>query len=262
MSTPTGPGSSNVSMQDKKINEFARRCFRDTADQEYIAARLCWESGLHAQFRWQALHALEKYFKAILLYHRVPSKDIRHELVKLLKRCDSLPFQLDISPGTREFIERLDHTAAFRYLEVSFFITGPALLELDQAVWELRRYCRLLVYKIRDAQGAEVDMLPGELKAIADSAKKPPQCFSIAGGLLEQILGKSDHSAHAALVRNNGFFGPQEPRVIQVRHTSMATNAPAYLYPEVLDEVMKYIYFPARVAEAFKTQQARGQSSK
>jgi len=61
------------------LNDFATRSFRDVADQDYIAARLSYRHGLIPQFHWQALQALEKYIKAILLYNRIKAKDINHD---------------------------------------------------------------------------------------------------------------------------------------------------------------------------------------
>ena len=60
---------------------FANRCFRNIADKDYIAARLCYRNGLVPQFHWQALQAIEKYLKAILLINRYPSSKYRTRLM-------------------------------------------------------------------------------------------------------------------------------------------------------------------------------------
>ena len=57
----------------KKVNSFALRAFRDTADRDYIHARMAYRAGLIPQFRWSALHALEKYAKCITILARILS---------------------------------------------------------------------------------------------------------------------------------------------------------------------------------------------
>ena len=49
----------------QKVNSFALRAFRDTADRDYIHARMAYRADLFPQFHWSALHALEKYAKCI-----------------------------------------------------------------------------------------------------------------------------------------------------------------------------------------------------
>lgn len=50
-------------MRDALLNDFAIRSFRDTADRDYIHARLAYRAQLVPQFQWSALHCLEKYAK-------------------------------------------------------------------------------------------------------------------------------------------------------------------------------------------------------
>ena len=148
------------------INDFATRSFRDVADQDYIAARLSYRHALYSQFHWQSLQALEKYLKAILLYNRVKAKDISHDLNKAIKKTEKLPFPLKRSPRTDEFITHLSNFGRFRYLESSFSIQGFKLAELDQAVWEIRRYCKVLDYEMTHPSGHVTNMLSHELEAI------------------------------------------------------------------------------------------------
>lgn len=53
------------------LNDFAKRCFRNMADRDYVHARLAYRSKLVSQFLSSSLHCLEKYAKAILLFNRV-----------------------------------------------------------------------------------------------------------------------------------------------------------------------------------------------
>ncbi|MCG7201193.1 HEPN domain-containing protein [Marinobacter pelagius] len=234
------------------INDFATRSFRDVADQDYIAARLSYRHGLYPQFHWQSLQALEKYLKAILLYNRVKAKSINHDLDKALKLTRKLPFQLSRSSITDDFIKHLSNFGRFRYLESSYFIKGPKLAELDKAVWEIRRYCKVLDYDLALQCGNVENMFQHELDAIEKSKQRPPQKFRIAGGLLEKIIDQQKHPSRSALVWQNLFFGKVVRRQVRMPTAFHAVNAPLYLHPEILDEVLKYVFLPDKVAEAYR----------
>src|SRR5262249_2855972 len=57
--------------------------FGRTADENYITARWCAVNGLQTDFLWLAVHALEKYLKAVLLLNGKTSKGYNHEIVEL-----------------------------------------------------------------------------------------------------------------------------------------------------------------------------------
>ena len=44
---------------DPFINDFAIRSFRDTADEDYIAARMCWRAQLIPPFLWSTLQGIQ-----------------------------------------------------------------------------------------------------------------------------------------------------------------------------------------------------------
>jgi hypothetical protein len=48
-----------------RVNDFAIRSFRDTADCDYISARMAFRARLIPQFLWSGLQAIEKYFTKI-----------------------------------------------------------------------------------------------------------------------------------------------------------------------------------------------------
>lgn len=70
-----------------RINDFARRSFRDMADGDYILARLAHRNRLIPRFIWNSQQAIEKYLKAILLFHRSACKDKKHDLRPLTNRA-------------------------------------------------------------------------------------------------------------------------------------------------------------------------------
>ncbi len=234
------------------INDFATRSFRDIADQDYIAARLSYRHGLYSQFHWQSLQALEKYLKAILLYNRVKAKDINHDLQKAIKHTQKLPFLLKRSPITDKFLKHLSDFGRYRYLESSYFIYGPKLAQLDKAVWEIRRYCKVLDYETTIESGQIVNMFRAELDKIEASELQPPQKFRLTGGHLERILDKRGHPSRSALIWQNLFFGNSIRKRVRMPSVFQAVNAPLYLNPEILDEVLEYVFVPKEVERAYR----------
>jgi hypothetical protein len=240
---------------DALLNDFATRCFRDVADHDYITARMCYRAHLLPQFHWSGLQALEKYLKAILLYNRVSAKDVKHDLGRALQHAEKLPFQIRMTETTREMINHLDTFGRFRYLEGSWFVEGPKLVQLDKAVWEVRRYCRVLNYNSRTTGD---NMLAAELAAIEAAEQHAPQTFRIPDGKLEMILKRKKDPARAPLLWQNGFFGTRSRgRVVRMPILFSAENAPLTLHPELLDEVLRYVYLPKEVETAYRQELKR-----
>ena len=213
---------------------------------------MCYRAGLASQFQWSALQAFEKYFKAILLYNRIKAKDVRHDLTKAMGKCKELPFSIRLSKTSTDLLDHLDKFARFRYLETSYYIHGPKLVELDKAVWELRRYCRVLNYKLDLPKSGPTSILKAEIKRIEDASKRPFQEFRISGGQLESILDKKDHPARAPLVWQNGFYGSSRRKKVSIPIYMQAENAPLALHPELLGHVLEYVYLPREVIEAYR----------
>lgn len=218
---------------------------------DYISARMSFRVGLIEQFHWQALQALEKYLKAILLYNRIKARKIGHSLSKALEKAEQLPFDLELTQLASEFISHIDAYGRFRYLEASYFIRGPKLVELDRTVWEVRRYCKVLNYELSLEDGSKKQMLPVELDAIECSSSHPPQQFRIQGGGLEKIIDKKDHPARAPLIWQNGFFGKKRRKSVKASVEFQAKNSPLTLHPEILDIVNKYVFLPKEVVDAY-----------
>lgn len=99
------------------VNDFATRSFRETADKDYIAARMAYRARLTQPYRWSALHCLEKYVKGILLLNRVDAKNLGHSVLPGIERMKRHgKFELDLSADTIMFIQNLkDAGAADRY---------------------------------------------------------------------------------------------------------------------------------------------------
>lgn len=240
----------------KWVNNFATRSFRDVADNDYIHARLAYRSRLLPQFLWSSLQAVEKYLKAILLYNRIPAKDVKHNLDRALAHAQSLPFEIRLSRSSKKFINYIDQLGAYRYLEWSYFFDGPKLVDLDRTVWEIRRYCEVLDY-IAEIDGESQSMLSTKISRIERSKLEAPQKFRAFHGVLEDIVDTVEHPSRSALVWKNGFFGKRIRRKVRLVHHWQITNAPLTLKPELLDELIQYIYIPREVRVAYRDELAR-----
>lgn len=72
------------------------------------------------------------------------------------------------------------------------------------------------------------------------------------GGILEQIIEKKDHPAREALIWNNLFFGPSRRKGVKMRSSWESGNSPFFIHPEIIDEVLKYVYIPKDIAEGVR----------
>ena len=219
------------------VNDFAVRSFRDIADGDYIAARIACRAALVTQFLWASQQTVEKYLKCILLLNRVEAKKVRHDLRKALRKIKgSGKISLKLTRGTEAFIEMLDDYGQFRYFEVSNFAFGAQLIRLDRTTWELRRYCTLAEEpkekNLRNGFAAPLVRVPGgELERIIDDAKDP---------------------AREPLLWQNAFFGKRTRKGIRLKNWLKAHNAPLYLNPQILDEVLKYVLIPKEMEAGYR----------
>ena len=235
------------------VNDFAIRSFRETADKDYIAARMAYSARLIQPFVWSALHCLEKYVKGILVLNRVKAHKGHSVLPNIERMKQHGKFELDLSADTVEFIKKLeDYGAEYRYYEVSYTIEPFDIVRFDRAVWELRRYCQPLDYDIVDTNGKAVNSLTRELGRVHQAKAKHEKGTCVMGGILEKIVEKKDHPARDALVWNNLFFGSSRRKSVKMRPDWEAGNSPFFLHPEIIDEVVKYVYIPKDIAEGVR----------
>jgi HEPN domain-containing protein len=237
---------------DRHINDLAKRSFRDIADRDYIAARLSARSKLVPQFLWQSQQAIEKYLKYILLVNRVDARRVGHDLKKALALVDRLPIGVKLRAKSRTFLDHIADYGPNRYLDYSYHFVGHALPELDMTVWDLRRYCQILDVKGKVLPEVEQQMLKQAVGELIASEATPPYKFKLRGGFLEEVMNKRKHPAREALLWNNAFFGTRNRRHIRSQQIIYAENAPLYLFPEMLDEVLKYIHVPKAIEAAYR----------
>ena len=219
------------------LNDFALRSFRDIADGDYIVARAACRASLASQYLWATQQMIEKYLKCILLLHRIPAANVKHDLGAAVDCIESSgKLKLGLTTATKEFLRRIDREGQFRYLEVSNFGQSRDLVAIDRTAWELRRFCTL------DTSVAKVVLRNGYAA---------PR-VSLPGGLLESIMADKKQPAREPLLWHNGFFGPRIRKTVKLRGWWQATNSPLSLHPELLSEVRKYVYLPKKVIQAYE----------
>lgn len=240
------------------VNNFAYRCFRDTGDRDYVAARLAYRTRLVPQFLWSSLHCLEKYAKCMLLLNRVDGREFKHEVTTALKRLQAqASVQVPLSEETTAFIERLELAARFRYLEVSYANEDFDIVRLDRAVWELRRYCQTLDLNPYAQNGESYPCKTERLAQLAASTLGHKKGYEIEGGWLEGVLLDRMHPARAALVWNNLYAGSSRRKAVRLLPWWMGENAPLELYPHIAEEVEKFVFIPKHIAAHWKAEAAR-----
>jgi hypothetical protein len=132
--------------------------FIKTADDNYVTARWCFHQNLNVDFLWLAVHCVEKYLKAVLLFNGRTARGYGHDISKLY--ADVRKFADDLLPASpvkpqrmpeaiwqsetfEQFIGRLyrDGQADNRYQLYGYTKMPEDLWKLDQLVFNIRRIC-------------------------------------------------------------------------------------------------------------------------
>lgn len=231
---------------DVLLNDFATRSFRETADKDYIAARMAFRARLIQPFLWSSLHCLEKYVKGICLFNRIEANR-GHTVFDGIKRIsESGKFSIDLNIGAQKFIESLEEQGAkYRYYETSYFAEDLDLLRLDCAVSEIRRYCKPI-------DCINMNIMHSELNRIQNAKENNKKETCIVGGFLEKVVDDKNHPAREALIWNNLYFGPSLRKSIKIRSYMEAGNSPFFLFPEIIDEVEKYVFIPKDIKDGVR----------
>jgi hypothetical protein len=140
-----------------EVNSLIERMFVDTADNNYIIARSAFLSHRFIDFYWMTSHAIEKYLKAILLYHNQSVKKHNHKIISLYERVLSIDRRICIEPfidpciseiswsaiSVIKFLEKLEifGDANNRYNDSGYHVRGEDLLKSDWVIWSIRRFC-------------------------------------------------------------------------------------------------------------------------
>lgn len=246
------PYSSEQDKLERYVNSFGTQSFRDQADRDYIAARLACRYELFPQFLWASHQAIEKYLKAILLYNRVNATQVGHDLALALSLTEKLPFKIELSSRSRKFIAHVAEVGEFRYIDIPYYVDGHILIDLDLAVWEIRRYCQVLNIFWKVLSIEEQKVLDAALAELASSNTKPRHEFRLQDGFLEKVLDDKKHPSRSALLWHNPCFGVRKRATIRAKSHLHTQNPLLYLYPEMLDELVKYAFIPKRLVAAYR----------
>jgi hypothetical protein len=123
-------------------------------------------------------------------------------------------------------------------------------MRLDLAVWEVRRYAHVIDYYVATPKGV-VGLLQHELQRL-ENAENRPHGYRIMGGVLESIIAKPDHPSREPLLWQNAFFGTRHRRAVRLAAHFNAANSPLSLHPEILEDVLKFVYLPPDVVQEYR----------
>jgi len=236
------------------INDFAKRSFRDVADQDYIAARMSYKAQLREPFLWSSLQAFEKYFKAILLFNRKSAKGIGHNINEGLRRVENIKdISFSIPDDVREFIDYINNCGTNRYLEYSTYLRNQALFSLDKSVWYVRRHCFYMRGELTNSKGETIELLPFNVQKTKNFEEEVSRYkYTIQGGLLEEIISKNKTAAES-LIWHNFYYGSRQKKIIKNHVNHMSTVNPTLtMHPEIFEELDSLVDFSKETHKFFK----------
>lgn len=237
---------------ERYVNSFGTQSFRDQADRDYIAARLACRYELFPQFLWASHQAIEKYLKAILLYNRVKASHVGHDLALALSLVENLPFTIELSTRSRKFIAHLAEVGKYRYIDIPYYVDGHILIDLDLAVWEIRRYCQVFYIFWKVLPREEQKPIDAAWAELAASKNKPRHQFRLQDGFLEKVLDDKKHPSRSALLWHNPCYGVRKRATIRAKSHLHTQNPLLYLYPEMLEEIVKYVFIPKNLVASYR----------
>lgn len=236
--------SREISQQDVLRNNITYNMFVDTADQNYVVARWCFQRNLALDFLWNATHCLEKMMKAVLLLNGRsaigPGPGRRtsygHDLALLYPQIVSLagdllpdmlikPNEIDmrwrIETGEK-FIARISANgdANNRYQIYGHVLHREDLYKFDRMVFAVRRLCCPLdAYLLGNVRRGQPTVTFRE-----QLGKQPEYMPHMVGSRWQKLTGPKapDELRHAAL--NHNLMFAQEYDHGELRCGSSALN--------------------------------------
>ncbi|AWH50595.1 hypothetical protein C1925_16250 [Stenotrophomonas sp. SAU14A_NAIMI4_5] len=226
-----------------KVNLFAIRCFRDTGDGDYIAARLAMRARLYPQYLAAAEQAVEKYLKCILMLNRCDTKRLGHRVADAFADVRSkLSIDLELTEVEQEALDNLVRWDFDRYLVRSYHVEDSELGGLDLLVWRLRQYCEPLdVAHYADTPSSE--LFRNSVAAIAARSIAAPRVGHLPNGDLEKILADKKHPAREGLVWRNLRFNSANRRRTRVSAGWRVVNSPLDMTDDqaVVDDAKRWM---------------------
>ncbi len=227
-------------------NEYAKRCFRNIADFDYIAARTLFRNHCFDQFLILSQQCLEKYLKGILLYNDVKNKKSTHSLIGLLDKCNRIK-HISFNDRTKALINNLDGIDGVRYMTYSFSARRNYILELDHAVFYIRKQCQSDFKYVKGMNAMKIE----DLKRFNRDG------MVIFAGDLESI-NKNANNKYSKLRKNliwkNFYFGKNIKQTINFQQGLWAKNTVIGGKEDkpIYDAVKEYVYLPPDFKKFFK----------
>lgn len=204
-------------------NNLVHELFVRTADENYITARWCAIHHLNTDFLWLAVHALEKYLKAVLLVNGRTSKGYRHDIVRLYADVRALagpllpdrlqkPADLDIhhwfERSAEDFIAHLlrNGNADNRYLIYGWATRSEDLHMLDAMVFAVRR----LICPLESQMFPRSDPDAPTITHREILTRQPGYYGRMAMPLDNLVRVKDESDARQAALNLNTAFAPED----------------------------------------------------
>lgn len=199
--------------------------WRDTADEDYLAARGAYKAGLWGPFLWSGLQAIEKYFKNILLLAGRSTKPFQHDLTTLLTAArESVPALRQLEAVDEAFVGHLSTHGQNRYLTHHRVKDKWDLFLLDRLTRRLRMYCDVGAWIAAESQQPLISQaLPSSPKELW----RHVCAHSVPNGYLEKVLArKTLPSQRTILVWQNAMYCSRPTRLLRVRSISWNCKVP------------------------------------
>lgn len=225
-----------MSITASKTN-LVHELFVRTADENYITARWCAINRLNTDFLWLAVHALEKYLKAVLLVNGRSSRKYSHDIVRLYVDVEALagrllpenltrptnldtPHWFDRTPG--QFMEHLlrNGKADNRYLIYGYVTRSQDLHMLDSIVFAVRRLICPLDERVFPHRDPDAPTFTHR-----ELLTRQPKYYSRMFMPLDELIdAREDSAVRAAALNLNMAFAPQDYRHEPIRSGSSARS--------------------------------------
>jgi hypothetical protein len=250
-------------MFDTTINHFksvfAHQFFVKPADRNYLLARFARSQGMHEEFYWQSLQAIEKYIKSGLILNGQSAKGFGHDIEKLWKshkatfgqaavhnieKPDQLHTDRWQTTSLEHFIakiNRMGHPDS-RYGLISYSNSSDDLFKLDQFVFELRRRTIGLEWNVGEDWEVEQPLKPflglpymqvlEDLPKYQIRAMEIPQTpLTVAGNTMNDVF----HAWNLAFLRDNSDYEKPAPLAVSA-DVGAFSNSYLFLLWESLQE--------------------------
>jgi hypothetical protein len=248
--------------------EFIDDCFVTIADKDYITARICYKYGLFENFLWCALQCIEKYIKAILLFHDYSTKNIGHDLKKGIELIIQIPdinwdFDDNFNDFVKEYLKDYGKNRCFEspvrnmfpwgmyrrwaneknlvvntesylsFIKDSDYKNSNYLNQLDNSVWQIRRYC----FNIPFWRKYRASLLPKYLNYLSSNElKNNPLKFNHRGYLDDVRKGKRGTALKNALNWRNKYFANKNVKNGGLMINHFEKMPPHLQYIQIMEE--------------------------